>query len=251
LTTLTLVNITVTEASHLAPLVQCPALTSLDLIQHNKVAALLSGDACLEQLSHMTQLTRLVLKGRISGLGNPGLLSLKQLSRLTHLAISWVPGQTPVTQVSGEGTCISGSQGLTIVQEDVPCCKRANAASNWYLCRLMRHASCCQGTQDDSSNSGSDPCISLLCQLLNIPSCADPILTTWLSHCLPPSPYAGRRNAAAGHPAPPAAPFPRRSRAADLQQQQPFNHLRPCQSSSSSCRPSGFSSTGSSGSSAV
>lgn len=104
LTSLTLVNITVTEASHLAPLAQLPALTSLDLIQHNKVAALLSGDACLEQLSKLTQLTRLVLKGRISGLGDAGVLALKQLTGLTHLAISWVPGQTPVTQVSwGEG----------------------------------------------------------------------------------------------------------------------------------------------------
>lgn len=101
LTSLTLVNITVTEAAHLAPLAQLPALTSLDLVQHNKVAALLSGDACLEQLSKLTQLTRLVLKGRISGLGDGGVLALKQLTALTHLAISWVPGQTPVTQVSG------------------------------------------------------------------------------------------------------------------------------------------------------
>lgn len=77
-----------------------------------QVSALLVGDSHLSVLGRMSGLADLVLQGRTCSASDSGLLALSGLTHLNSLAISWVPWQSQITQVSIHRPLL-GSVGCT------------------------------------------------------------------------------------------------------------------------------------------
>jgi hypothetical protein len=98
LTSLRLSNISLPATTDCGRLSSLTALRELGLVHNSKVSALMVGDAHLRVLGTLTGLQQLALQGRMCSATDDGLLALSGLSRLSALAISWVPWQSQISQ---------------------------------------------------------------------------------------------------------------------------------------------------------
>ena len=118
LTRLHLSNVSLPAASDSSPLLLLKQLSELSLVHHSKVSALMVGDGHLSVLGRLSSLTDLVLQGRMCSASDEGLLVLARLTNLTSLAISWVPWQSQITQVSVCSCRLTHKGGLPHAHSD-------------------------------------------------------------------------------------------------------------------------------------
>ncbi|GBF94455.1 hypothetical protein Rsub_06989 [Raphidocelis subcapitata] len=75
-------------------------LRALRLVQRGKLQPLLEGEQAVAAIARLTGLHELELTGRLAGVGDGGLVSLRALARLRRLAIGWAPWQSQVSQAA-------------------------------------------------------------------------------------------------------------------------------------------------------
>jgi len=138
-------NICVPSEVDLHPLAQkLTGLRHLSLVQNSKVAPLLTGDEALGVIGEFGGLEELDLQGRICGVGDLGLLSLRGLTRLRKLAIGWVSWQSQVSQVRQEqevdvqGVLIAAGRFVYVV---------CVAMDHWIIPPLTSSCPPCQPTE--------------------------------------------------------------------------------------------------------